>query len=30
MYQVSRAIYRELAHDIVTGRDGHAQVLARM
>jgi hypothetical protein len=27
MYQVSRAIYRELADDIATGRDGHADVL---
>ena len=27
MYQVSRAIYRELAGDIATGRDGHADVL---
>lgn len=27
MYQVSRAIYRELAGDIATGRDGHAAVL---
>ena len=27
MYQVSRAIYRELATEIVTGRDGHADVL---
>jgi hypothetical protein len=27
MYQVSRAIYRELAGDIATGREGHAEVL---
>jgi hypothetical protein len=27
MYQVSRAIYRDLAPDIVGGRDGHAHVL---
>ena len=27
MYQVSRAIYRELAGDISTGRAGHAEVL---
>ena len=27
MYQVSRAIYRELATDIATGRQGHADVL---
>ena len=27
MYQVSRAIYRELACDIATGRAGHAEVL---
>ena len=27
MYQVSRAIYRELASDIATGRAGHAEVL---
>jgi hypothetical protein len=27
MYQVSRAIYRELAGEIVTGREGHADVL---
>ena len=27
MYQVSRAIYRELATEIVTGREGHADVL---
>ena len=27
MYQVSRAIYRELAGDIATGRDGHIDVL---
>ena len=27
MYQVSRAIYRELSPEIVTGRDGHAEVL---
>jgi hypothetical protein len=27
MYQVSRAIYRELASDIATGRTGHAEVL---
>lgn len=27
MYQVSRAIYRELAGEIVTGREGHVQVL---
>lgn len=27
MYQVSRAIYRELAADIVTGREGHTEVL---
>ena len=28
MYQVSRAIYRELSSAISTGRDGHAQVLS--
>ena len=28
MYQVSRAIYRELSCAISTGRDGHAQVLS--
>ena len=28
MYQLSRAIYRELAPHICTGRDGHADVLA--
>ncbi len=27
MYQVSRAIYRELSVDIATGRAGHAEVL---
>ena len=27
MYQVSRAIYRELSPEIVTGREGHAEVL---
>ncbi len=27
MYQVSRAIYRELAAEIATGRQGHADVL---
>jgi hypothetical protein len=27
MYQVSRAIYRELSPEIVTGRGGHADVL---
>lgn len=27
MYQVSRAIYRELSTAITTGREGHAQVL---
>ena len=27
MYQVSRAIYRELARDIAGGRDGHEAVL---
>jgi hypothetical protein len=27
MYQVSRAIYRELSPEIVTGRHGHADVL---
>ena len=27
MYQFSRAIYRELAGEIATGRDGHAEVL---
>jgi hypothetical protein len=27
MYQISRAIYRDLAPDIVGGRDGHAHVL---
>ncbi|HVP01512.1 MAG TPA: hypothetical protein VMT10_02995 [Solirubrobacteraceae bacterium] len=27
MYQVSRAIYRELAPQIATGREGHAEVL---
>jgi hypothetical protein len=27
MYQVSRAIYRELSPHISTGRDGHAEVL---
>ena len=27
MYQVSRAIYRELSGDIATGRQGHADVL---
>ena len=29
MYQISRAIYRELAADICTGREGHEQVLRR-
>ena len=28
MYQVSRAIYRELSTAITTGREGHAQVLS--
>lgn len=28
MYQLSRAIYRELAPHICTGRDGHTDVLA--
>jgi hypothetical protein len=27
MYQVSRAIYRELAGEIATGREGHTEVL---
>lgn len=27
MYQVSRAIYRELSHDVSGGRDAHEQVL---
>ena len=27
MYQISRAIYRDLAADIVGGREGHAHVL---
>jgi hypothetical protein len=27
MYQVSRAIYRELAHDVIGGREGHERVL---
>jgi uncharacterized protein DUF5763 len=27
MYQLSRAIYRELSRDIVGGREGHEQVL---
>ena len=27
MYQLSRAIYRELASDIATGKRGHAEVL---
>jgi hypothetical protein len=29
MYHISRAIYRELAADICTGREGHEQVLHR-
>jgi hypothetical protein len=29
MYQISRAIYRELSPDICTGREGHEQVLRR-
>ena len=27
MYQVSRAIYRELAHDVIGGREAHERVL---